>query len=344
MTTVTTHPPETDFGVVTSWLPLSTVFPLAPGCSSKVFARLGIQIPGDLPVVFDPNIGLISSDWASCQPTQLTSWWLTPTDVTTGVKTLYSIGPLVCPEAYTTAGTSVIASGMSSAYTFARLFAAGIIGQCTSDLTSGAIITYVQELTSGNLYGGLQSLSTTLDADFSMIGVPINGMFFEAAVTATTTSASSTSSSLTSASLTAASLISTNTISSLSSTLPTVVSATTTVVISSTNELSTSAKAGIGVGVTLGGIAILALIAFLFTSSRRKAQKESVQGNGRSAQERGIAHMGAQLQKERAYELGESPQELDSYSNSGTTPHELYAPHRKRLTNYPSPAPFTEVE
>lgn len=109
-TMATTHAPETNFGTVTSWLPLTTAFPYQSGCSSALWARVGYTSSqfGDA-VAFDPGYGITVDPELICMPSQATLWWETETAPTVDeVATLYSIGPVVCPEAHTTAGTSVV--------------------------------------------------------------------------------------------------------------------------------------------------------------------------------------------------------------------------------------------
>lgn len=106
-TSYITRAPETDFATVTSWLPLKTPFPLPLGCSSSISAFGTNAI-----IAFDPGYGLSIDINAKCVPEAVTSWWETRDARLTagGVTTIYSIGPLVCPDAYTTALTSVFDS------------------------------------------------------------------------------------------------------------------------------------------------------------------------------------------------------------------------------------------
>lgn len=106
-----TQSPETTSGTVTSWLPLTTNFPLPVQCSSLIWARLGFTASiHDDAVVFDPGYGITVDTAVSCVPEAVTRWWETedPSLVVAGLTTRFSIGPLLCPEAYTTAGTSLI--------------------------------------------------------------------------------------------------------------------------------------------------------------------------------------------------------------------------------------------
>lgn len=108
----TTHLPETNFGTVTSWLSLTTVFPYQSGCSSSIWARWGFieSLTFDA-VAFDPGYGITVDPAVVCMPSQVTLWWETETAPTVnGVATRYSVGLIACPEAFTTAGTSVVNS------------------------------------------------------------------------------------------------------------------------------------------------------------------------------------------------------------------------------------------
>lgn len=105
MSSVTTHPPETTSGTITSWLPLTSAADLQAGCSSAIQWRSGFAEA----VAFDPGFGITVDRFARCQPEQVTSWWETNEAALTALRvtTRYSIGPIACPEAYTTASTRV---------------------------------------------------------------------------------------------------------------------------------------------------------------------------------------------------------------------------------------------
>lgn len=91
-TTVATHPPETNAGITTSWLPMSTAW------ESKYPSDWYMWNPTETTLVaWDPDLG------PRCQPPEVESWWKS----TSEVGRRLSIGPVVCPQAYSTAGTSV---------------------------------------------------------------------------------------------------------------------------------------------------------------------------------------------------------------------------------------------
>jgi hypothetical protein len=101
MTTVT-HPPETNDGVVTSWLPLPTAWPSVQPCSTDIYSESG---GGGLARAFDPFYGKSIDTQITCLPPAATLWWSQSTG-----QTVTSLGPLACPELYTTATTSVVNS------------------------------------------------------------------------------------------------------------------------------------------------------------------------------------------------------------------------------------------
>lgn len=100
----TTRAPETNGGVVTSWLPVSSAWPSVSQCSTEIYSQLG----GGVAIGFDPYYGIYISTQVTCLPPYATSWWNQPDQ--TPAQTRTSIGPLVCPQLYTTAYTSVVNS------------------------------------------------------------------------------------------------------------------------------------------------------------------------------------------------------------------------------------------
>lgn len=103
MSAVPTHPPETNAGITTSWLPMSTAWPSIAGCESSFWKVSPQTLAG-----WDPGYGIWVQPGLSCQPPQVTSWW--DENHSNGIDysaTAYSLGPVVCPDAYFTATTSV---------------------------------------------------------------------------------------------------------------------------------------------------------------------------------------------------------------------------------------------
>lgn len=106
---MTTRAPEFNHGTFTTWLPLTTQFTAPAGCD-----RLFWKVVTDTLAVWDPGYALrIPNMSITCQPAQVTTWW-NSRDIWTNADlraTQYSIGPIVCPAAYTTATAVVDSSG-----------------------------------------------------------------------------------------------------------------------------------------------------------------------------------------------------------------------------------------
>jgi hypothetical protein len=99
-----THPAETNAaGVVTSWLPVTTAWPSQAGCEQAIYSQPGV---GGKAIVFDPFFAEDISAGLTCLPPAATLWWHQ-----SDTKTTYSLGPLACPEAYSTGGTGLVSAG-----------------------------------------------------------------------------------------------------------------------------------------------------------------------------------------------------------------------------------------
>jgi hypothetical protein len=101
MTTIT-HPPVTNNGVVTSWLPVTTAWPSIQQCSTDIYSQFG----GGLALAFDPYYGRFINTQISCLPPAATLWWSQV--LQTPAQTITGLGPLECPQLCTTGTTSVI--------------------------------------------------------------------------------------------------------------------------------------------------------------------------------------------------------------------------------------------
>lgn len=102
-----TFTPKTVDGTITSYLPLTTEHPYLEGCSTAWWANCDIAT-GCGPVAFDPKYAFKVRATMKCFPDQAASWWSHEalSLVNQGVTTRYSVGPVVCPEAYTTANVN----------------------------------------------------------------------------------------------------------------------------------------------------------------------------------------------------------------------------------------------
>jgi hypothetical protein len=105
MTTVAAHPPETNGGIVTSWLPLTSAWPSVAECvTGGIYSQIGAN--GALAIAYDPYYGMSIDRSLTCLPPFATAWWSQTT--TTPLLTHTSLGPFVCPGGYTTATSSVV--------------------------------------------------------------------------------------------------------------------------------------------------------------------------------------------------------------------------------------------
>ena len=94
---------------LTSWLPVTTPWPAFPDCLSA-FYSLGTDWRGGdfTATAFDPWYGKYIRTDLTCLPDAATTWLnQRPASV---MPTYLSLGPLVCPEQYTTATTSPLDS------------------------------------------------------------------------------------------------------------------------------------------------------------------------------------------------------------------------------------------
>ncbi|KAE9379498.1 hypothetical protein N431DRAFT_478501 [Stipitochalara longipes BDJ] len=261
-----THPAELNSGIWTSWLPLTTAWPSQSACNSAIWIRGSIDESDDsFPYIFDPDYGSSVANSLTCLPPYATQWWEGAV-TTSNTITSWSIGPIVCPAAYTTASTTVVSGSSTSVMCCPSNFeyvrnVPGNPGRdngiCTSPFTSGQSLTYASPATNSFT----AATTTFTDNNVVLFGVPVEGYNFAAS----TTSSSVTGSPTTSTS---------------KSTSPTNTSAPS-------SGLSSGAKAGIGVGVAIVALAILGAIGF-WLLRRRKSQAGPVSelpgnGEGKSA-------------------------------------------------------------
>ena len=101
----TFHPVETNAGTTTTWIPITTELPLVPACSAAIYSQQGDQ--GKL-IAFDPFYYTIDTTFTTaCIPPEATEWWNQPINS----SIVSSLGPITCPEAYTTAFNISASSG-----------------------------------------------------------------------------------------------------------------------------------------------------------------------------------------------------------------------------------------
>ncbi|THV55569.1 hypothetical protein BGAL_0006g00210 [Botrytis galanthina] len=273
MSTPTSRYPaaEGPSAVVTTWLPLTTVYPVVPRCKTELYS------PNNLTDIYayDPNNNAEHFP-TTCWPSEAKSWWNQEVSATATI----SLGPFLCPEAYTVVVTTVVNPGSTlsgccpSGYTLWSFATQGAPRECTSIITSGAMMTYVSNRTPAtNEY---TTVTAVANEDQTIHAVQINGYNFDgnSAVPTVTAFSSSTSSSSTSGSVskseTAASG-STPSSSGAAATSTSAVSSPSTSDSSDSNSgLGTGAKIGIAVGIAVGIVAIAALIGTIFFMKRRR--------------------------------------------------------------------------
>jgi hypothetical protein len=90
-------------GITTSWVPFTTPGPsLSPECLSAFY--LNPQNAASIGA-FDPWYGQNVNTSLQCQAPQLTTWW---DQADLSASTLWNLGPLACPNEYTTGSTQSV--------------------------------------------------------------------------------------------------------------------------------------------------------------------------------------------------------------------------------------------
>lgn len=98
----TLYPAETNDGVVTSWVPLTTEFTASSSCSTEY------RLNGPSLVAYDPGYGLDIDPDVICAPPAVTTWW-EQGRLGRGNEdghTAASLGPMTCPDGWATVVTS----------------------------------------------------------------------------------------------------------------------------------------------------------------------------------------------------------------------------------------------
>ncbi|KAE8361523.1 hypothetical protein BDV27DRAFT_160622 [Aspergillus caelatus] len=95
----TLYPLETNDRRVTSWLPLTTAWPLPSGCSTS------FRISGPALIAFDPEYSLERDPYVGCALPEIRASWQQA--ALEHPDTSISLGPLTCPDYLYTVATSV---------------------------------------------------------------------------------------------------------------------------------------------------------------------------------------------------------------------------------------------
>ncbi|KGO40815.1 hypothetical protein PEXP_086270 [Penicillium expansum] len=256
------YPAESHSGTVTSYVPLTTTWTPPSGCSTKY------RLDGPSLVAFDPAYGLDVETGIVCGPPAMTTWWEQGLLGDGGShKTRLSIGPMSCPEDWSTLASStkdsssVLEMCCPSGFYLADAIPGSVAGNCLSDVSSGMTLTYGSTASDDSTSW---SMATTTMTSSSTVGaIAIVGWNIKYPTTATSTSITSTP-SLTTQSL------ATQSSSTITTTTP---AASPSLSVSSSNSessLTTGAKAGIGIGIGVGAIGVIVLLIALYLFRKRK--------------------------------------------------------------------------
>ncbi|KAI1079998.1 hypothetical protein F5B20DRAFT_580791 [Whalleya microplaca] len=264
------YPAETSSGVVTSFIPLTTVFTPPVECASH------FRLDGPSLVAFDPGYGLDIDTDVRCAPSAVTTWWEqgrfgggSDTD-----HTAVSLGPLTCPDKWTTLAsstkddTSTLALCCPSGYYLENGIPGSVKGDCLSDISSGAILTFAS--TSGDDSSLWSTATTTLSANSYVGAIAVVG--WNIGTTGSTISAASQSSTVSPSSSTISSPTeSLATPGPVSTSQP---SSNLAPIIQESTSLSARAATGVGVGVGLGvAVVIIGLVAFTIYVKRIRGRE-----------------------------------------------------------------------
>lgn len=110
----TTHSPELNNGIWTSWLPVTTAWTSQAACNSAAWARVGIDPADDFwPYIYDPAFAQSVANSLTCLPPEATQWWEGASTVSSTI-TSWSLGPLICPSAYATVSVIIVSETSTS--------------------------------------------------------------------------------------------------------------------------------------------------------------------------------------------------------------------------------------
>ncbi|KAL2829859.1 hypothetical protein BJY01DRAFT_254855 [Aspergillus pseudoustus] len=137
------YPAETNGDSATSFIPLTTAWPSSSGCASY-FRLNGLNL-----VAYDPDYGIEIDTDVRCAPPAVTTVW-NQEFLGGGYSdhTVVSLGPMTCPEHWSTVVTSVkdysstLAMCCPSGYYLTGGLHGSVAGGCLSDVSSGMTLTY----------------------------------------------------------------------------------------------------------------------------------------------------------------------------------------------------------
>ncbi|KAI0390217.1 hypothetical protein F5Y17DRAFT_79715 [Xylariaceae sp. FL0594] len=264
------YPTETNNYTVTSYLPLTTVYfhsALCSGCLPWERTRL---------VAFDPGYGIDSDLLVRCLSTPVTTWWeqgrFSYVTISSGQPhTALSLGPLVCPYAWSTLVSSVkdqsstLALCCPSGYHLANGVPGSVIGDCHSDVEEGDIFIY--QSTQWDDDTAWEEATTTLTASSAIAAIPIVGCNINRPAVPSSSTSDSSSTITTPASTSSLASSESATTTSSSHNNPGVMTNNNN---NNKDTLSTKAAIGLGVGIGFGLLLILTCVAAVVMLTRRR--------------------------------------------------------------------------
>ncbi|KAH8601784.1 hypothetical protein B0O99DRAFT_200541 [Bisporella sp. PMI_857] len=284
---VTARPNEVHAGTTTEWKAVTEPWPSISECATALYNNA--RPPDMMVVAYDPYYGINFNTRLTCLPPVATSWWMR---TQTPLRTITSMGPVACPEEYTTASASTVSSGSvlvaccPSQYQFISesAFPPPGLGQCQSEIVSGQVLTMMEKSAAAEDFTLVVRTATTSNTAYA---VPINGFLF---AEVSRDLASSSDSRTTTIGTGALSTSTTPTNRALPTSIPPQTSQPTSVPLSSDSSSSTAArsssldsgaKIGIGIGVSFTVLGICCAIgAFCFVRRHvRGGRKSGAQNN-----------------------------------------------------------------
>jgi hypothetical protein len=180
---------ETHTGTTTSWLSMITSPPIDRRCQDHLYSPESEDVTL---VAFDPNLETAAN--MTCLPQEAVEWYTQrrlPFGATTGIVT--SLGPMICPNAYTTASTSkkddisTMVFCCPSEYDFATSAGPGALYGCTSQQTQAVTVH------SGGATGAIRKLAAgSRSRARNIAGIAVNGWIFKPSHTSTSARPSET--------------------------------------------------------------------------------------------------------------------------------------------------------
>ncbi|KAH8894374.1 hypothetical protein GQ53DRAFT_763114 [Thozetella sp. PMI_491] len=280
---------------------MSTAWPSVSGCDAAMWKFVSTAL-----VAWDPGYGLSVEPSLVCHPPQVTSWWDADRMGVNTKATAYSLGPVVCPVAYSTVSISENGAGSTmvaccpTGYTFSSLGgfkSAGLVGECISRLSQGQVVSFATRVDNDWV-----KTTSTVQTGSAAYAVQVNGWLIPAVTpspTAIPKSLVSSSTDSTRATVdshpvdgsqspgsshsssglggqaatggaVSSSGSSTGTVPGATNGAGSNVGAAVETTGDSSTGLSTGAKIGIGVGVPIGLLAIAAIFFGLWLSRQNK--------------------------------------------------------------------------